>query len=133
MEELPTAVPAPPRGVEQGGEAPHSAPLPLPLTDVAGEKQLQGHEDCAPPAPGTGEQVEGGAVDTSNGGMAPLAYLATTFRGGGRMPPTVADVDAAKQAAMSALAGLDMTTTRANLDASKAAASTAAPIILFST
>eukprot|EP00775_Hariotina_reticulata_P005656 gene5656-5895_t len=34
-------------------------------------------------------------------------------------------VDAAKQAAMSALAGLDMTTTKANLDASKAAAATA--------
>lgn len=35
------------------------------------------------------------------------------------------DVDAAKQAAMSALAGLDMNTTKANLDASKAAAATA--------
>eukprot|EP00879_Flechtneria_rotunda_P009135 GHRR01009564.1.p1 GENE.GHRR01009564.1~~GHRR01009564.1.p1 ORF type:complete len:808 (+),score=362.19 GHRR01009564.1:218-2641(+) len=35
------------------------------------------------------------------------------------------DVDTAKQAAMSALAGLDMTTTKANLDASKAAAATA--------
>jgi hypothetical protein len=35
------------------------------------------------------------------------------------------DVDAAKQAALSALAGLDMTTTKANLDASKAAAATA--------
>lgn len=35
------------------------------------------------------------------------------------------DVDVAKQAAMSALAGLDMTTTKANLDASKAAAATA--------
>jgi hypothetical protein len=35
------------------------------------------------------------------------------------------DVDAAKHAALSALAGLDMTTTRANLDASKAAAATA--------
>lgn len=35
------------------------------------------------------------------------------------------DVDAAKQAALSALAGLDLTTTKANLDASKAAAATA--------
>jgi hypothetical protein len=35
------------------------------------------------------------------------------------------DVDVAKQAAMSALAGLDMTTTKANLDASKQAAATA--------
>lgn len=35
------------------------------------------------------------------------------------------DVDTAKQAAMSALAGLDMSTTKANLDASKAAAATA--------
>lgn len=35
------------------------------------------------------------------------------------------DVHAAKQAALSALAGLDMTTTKANLDASKAAAATA--------
>lgn len=34
-------------------------------------------------------------------------------------------VDAAKQAALSALAGLDLTTTKANLDASKAAAATA--------
>lgn len=35
------------------------------------------------------------------------------------------DVDVAKQAAMSALAGLDMSTTKANLDASKQAAATA--------
>lgn len=35
------------------------------------------------------------------------------------------DADVAKQAAMSALAGLDLTTTKANLDASKAAAATA--------
>jgi hypothetical protein len=44
---------------------------------------------------------------------------------GSRLGHTGADVDAAKQAALSALAGLDMTTTKANLDASKAAAATA--------
>jgi hypothetical protein len=44
---------------------------------------------------------------------------------GSRLGHTVPDVDAARQAAMSALAGLDMTTTKANLDASKAAAATA--------
>jgi hypothetical protein len=44
---------------------------------------------------------------------------------GSRLGHAVPDVDAARQAAMSALAGLDMTTTKANLDASKAAAATA--------
>lgn len=42
-----------------------------------------------------------------------------------RLGPGGGDVDAAKQAAMSALAGLGLTTTKANLDASKAAAATA--------
>jgi hypothetical protein len=93
------------------------------VTGSALHPPLLDHATCAPPAAFLSQVVQ---FDTSS-----VASDGSGDHGSGKQhgPPrrtySNVDVDAAKQAAMSALAGLDMTTTKANLDASKAAAATA--------
>jgi hypothetical protein len=79
-----------------------------------------------PPAAAAGAgAAQGAAAGDASSVTSEGSQEGSRQQAGSRLGHTGADVDAAKQAALSALAGLDMTTTKANLDASKAAAATA--------
>lgn len=83
--------------------------------------------DMSPPIHAAVQELCDAASTNSDGSqdLADSTGSSTKQHGPPRRTYSHVDVDAARQAAMSALAGLDMTTTKANLDASKAAAATA--------